>query len=159
MSSEWEKVVEEIEEKLLTLSAPDLNDICAALSLAEDKNEKDSPRMLRRCILQYLEGEDITSREDEGMSVLLELNDKIDEVKQKNIESNESFPQQVVQERHLVDENVIDGSNLDEQRESVPVLNATKASPVATHSASLVPPAVPKRLENSWTNWRTKSKR
>lgn len=65
-------------EKLLTLKAPDLNDVCAALGLTVEERDKDLPRKLRRLILQYIEGEDIISLEDEGMSVLLELNDKID---------------------------------------------------------------------------------
>lgn len=48
-------------------------------------------------------------------------------------QSIESLPQPVVQERHLVDKNVIGVSKSDDQRESVSVLNA---SPVATQSAS-----------------------
>lgn len=125
MSPDWEQLLEEIEEKLLTLLAPDLNEICAALSLAVDESEKDLPRKLRRRILQYLEGEDVTAREDEGMSLLLELDDKINEVKQKRCESNAPLSQQVVQEHHPVAENVIAPSNSDEQRESVSHLNAT----------------------------------
>ncbi len=80
MSSEWESIVAEIEEKLLTLKAPDLNDVCEALSLTVDERDQDVPRKLRRLIIQYIEGEEIISREDEGISVLLELNDKIDEL-------------------------------------------------------------------------------
>lgn len=84
MSSEWENVVAEIEEKLLTLSASELNDICAALSLTVDMSERDLPRKLRKRILQCVEGEEVTSQEDVGLSVLLQLNDKIDELKEKN---------------------------------------------------------------------------
>lgn len=73
MSPEWESIVAEIEEKLLTLKAPDLNDVCAALSLTVDERDKDSSRKLRRLVLQYIEGEGIISREDEGMTVLLKL--------------------------------------------------------------------------------------
>lgn len=74
MSADCEKVLEGIEEKLLTQSATDLNDMCAALSLTVDKNEKDLPCKLRRRILENLRG---TSQKDEGMSLLSELNDKI----------------------------------------------------------------------------------
>lgn len=31
--------------------------------------------------MQYLEGDDVMSQEDEGMSLLLQLSDKIDELK------------------------------------------------------------------------------
>ncbi|CAI5672713.1 unnamed protein product [Oreochromis niloticus] len=140
MSPGWEQLLEEIEEKLLTLLAPDLNEICAALSLAVDESEKDLPRKLRRRVLQYLEGEDVTAREDEGMSLLLELDDKINEVKQKRCESNAPLSQQVVQEHHLVAENVIAPSNSDEQRESISHLNATRVTPVATQSVPFVHP-------------------
>lgn len=37
MSSDWESIVEEIVEKLLTLKALDLNDICEALSLTVEE--------------------------------------------------------------------------------------------------------------------------
>lgn len=89
MSPEWEKVVRDIEEKLLTLSASDLNDICTALGLTVDENDKELPRKLRRFILQYLEGDDVVSREDEGMSVLLDLNDKIGDLTGINSHANE----------------------------------------------------------------------
>lgn len=83
LSSDWERGVSEIEEKLLTLSGPDLNYICPALDLAVDQNEMGSARIMRRHILQFVEGDAVTSREDEGMSVLLHLNNTIDEVKKK----------------------------------------------------------------------------
>lgn len=107
--------------------------------LAVDENEKDSARILRRRILQHLEGEDVTSLEDEGMSVLLDLNDKIDAAKKENGKSNESVPQQVVQEPHRVDEVVI-AADAVEQGESVSAVNAIEARPVATQRASLVHP-------------------
>ena len=47
MSSDWESTVAEIEEKLLTLKAPDLNDVCAGLGLTVDRRERDVPRKLR----------------------------------------------------------------------------------------------------------------
>lgn len=77
MSLEWESVVTEIEEKLLALKEPDLNNVCAALDLRVEEHNKNLPRKLRRLILQFLKGGDIISKEDEGMSVLLELNDKL----------------------------------------------------------------------------------
>lgn len=59
MSSDWESTVAEIEEKLVTLKAPDLNDVCTGLSLTVDRRDKDVPRKLRRQILQYIEGGDV----------------------------------------------------------------------------------------------------
>lgn len=84
-----------------------MNDICAALGLAVDTNDNNSPCKLRKHILYYLEEEDVTSQEDEGMVLFLELNYKIDKVKLKNKESNESLLQQVMQDHQPVDENTI----------------------------------------------------
>lgn len=158
MSSDWEEVVGEIEGKLLTLLASDLNDICAALNVDVEESEKDSARVLRRRILQYLEGDDVTSLEDAGMSVLLDLNDKIDDVKRQITKHSEPVPQvtatavrvqqveqatavqQTVQELHLVDEVDIAASNAVAQGESVFDKSATKTSPIATQHSSLVHP-------------------
>lgn len=54
LSSEWESIVAEIEEKLLTLKAPELNDVYAALGITVDEHYKGLPRKLRRLILQYI---------------------------------------------------------------------------------------------------------
>lgn len=75
--------------------------------------------MLRWHILQYLEQEDVISWEDEGMSVLLELRDKINWVKKGNRRCNVSVSQQVLQMYQSVGENVIVASDADEQGESV----------------------------------------
>ncbi len=139
MSSEWENVVSEIEEKLLTLSASELNEICEALNLIVDKSERDLPRKLRRRILQFLEGEDVTSQEDEGMSVLLQLKDNIDELKKKN-DDDELPLQQIGQERHPVDEIGMTHSNLNERRENVSAANTMGAASVANQSATFVHP-------------------
>lgn len=82
MSSGWEDMLEIIEEKLITLPVLRLVELCTeTLRIAINDKDKDSPRKLRRLILQHLEGDDVTSLEDEGMSLLLEINDKIDELK------------------------------------------------------------------------------
>lgn len=80
MSPEWEKLLEEIEEKLITLPCLELVDLCTSLEISVNE-DKDSPRKLRRLILQHLEGEDVTALEDEGISLLLKVNDRIDELK------------------------------------------------------------------------------
>lgn len=139
MSSEWENVVAEIEEKLLTLSASELNDICAALSLTVDMSERDLPRKLRRRILQYVEGEEVTSREDEGLSVLLQLNDKIDELKEKN-DDGEAPLQKMGQQCHIVDDVGMTSSHLNEQRENVSAANAIEAASFANQSVACVHP-------------------
>lgn len=137
MSSEWETLVVDIEEKLLTLTAPELNHICRALSLTVEKNDKDLPRKLRRHILQYLEGEDVISQEDEGMSLLLRVNDKIEEIKGKIDDDGVAQLQQIAQVRHPVVENDIAPSNPNEQGENVSVPNATGA---ASQNVSFVHP-------------------
>ena len=84
MSAAWESLVAEIEEKLLTLSAPELTDVCSTLNVTVDESDRDLPRKLRRLILQHVESKDVTGLEDGGMSLLLKLNDKLDELKEEN---------------------------------------------------------------------------
>lgn len=43
-----------------------------------DESNRASPRKLRSLLIQHLEGEDVTSLEDAGMSLLLGISDKID---------------------------------------------------------------------------------
>lgn len=133
MSSVWESVVAEIEEKLLTLKASDLNELCATLSLTIHKDDTDIPRKLRRQILQFIEGEDVISREDEGMSLLLELNDRIDELTGKMNECGEGLPQNKDQMR----ENEM-GANNPGQKEKV--FASSPSVPVTTESVSFVHP-------------------
>lgn len=90
-----------IQEKLLTLLAQELNDIWKTLRVTVDESNRDLPRELRRCILQYLEEEDVTSREDKGMSLLLQLNDQIGKLKEKNDGRYVFQPQQMVTRHHL----------------------------------------------------------
>jgi len=145
MSPDWESTMAEIEEKLLTLKAPELNDVCSELSLTVDGCDKDVPRKLRRQILQYVEGKDVISREDEGMSLLLQLNDRIDELKDKSKDIDDEFSLQVAEGRHLVDDNETTPSNPEEQRESVSTLNPTAS--VASQNASLVHPLYRRELK------------
>lgn len=144
MSSEWETLVAEIEEKLLTLTASNLNDICWALSLTVETSEKDLPRKLRRNILQYLEGEDVISQEDEGMSLLLQVNDKIEEIKGKSDANTVFQPQQIAEERRPVVENVIAPDSPNEQGENVSGPNATGA---ASQNVSFVHPLYRRELK------------
>lgn len=55
--------------------------------------------------MQYVETEEVTSREDEGMCLLLQLNDKINELRKKTGEDGASLPKKTVQDPHLVDAN------------------------------------------------------
>lgn len=137
MSPEWENIVEEIVSVTCLLSALDLN-ICTAFSPTVE---------LRRHLLQCLVRENVTSREDQGMSLLLELNDKIDEVKWKNTNSNQSIPQQMAQEHHHMDENVITSSNPGWQNENASVLNGTETSSNATQNLSFVHPLYRRELK------------
>lgn len=81
MSVTWESTLGQIEEKLLTLPAVELCDLCTMLELPISEEDKHLPRKMRRIILQYLEGEDVISLEDEGMSLLLKVGDRIEELK------------------------------------------------------------------------------
>lgn len=74
----WEATLDEIEGKLLELSASQLRDLCEMLMLNVREDETHTPRALRRRILQYLEGDDVVSLEDEGLSMLLDTKEKID---------------------------------------------------------------------------------
>lgn len=73
----WEATLDEIEGKLIELSASQLRDLCEMLMLNVKEDETHTPRALRRRILQYLEGDDV-SLEDEGLSMLLDTKGKID---------------------------------------------------------------------------------
>lgn len=64
MSPDLESVLTEIEEKLLTLKAPDLFDSCVEIGVVVGKKDKAVPRKLRRLILQCVETEEVTSREE-----------------------------------------------------------------------------------------------
>ena len=81
----WEATLDEIEGKLLELSASQLRDLCEMLMLNVREDETHTPRALRRRILQYLEGDDVVSLEDEGLSMLLDKKEKIDSL--INVES------------------------------------------------------------------------
>ena len=74
----WEATLDEIEGKLLELSASQLRDLCEMLMLNVREDETHTPRALRRRILQYLEGDDVVSLEDEGLIMLLDMKEKID---------------------------------------------------------------------------------
>lgn len=88
-----------------------------------DEGDRDLPRKLRRLILQYLEGEEVTSQEDGGMSLLLELNDTIDELKKKDDGSDKSQPKQIAPPHHPVGGNGTAPNNPDQQRESISASN------------------------------------
>lgn len=104
MSPDWESLLAEIEETLLTLSAPELTDICETLSINVNESDKDLPRKLRRLILQHLEGDDVTKLEDEGMSLLLKVNDQLGEIKDKRAGKDDLQPTQPAHPRPLVGE-------------------------------------------------------
>lgn len=73
MSSDWESLLTEIEEKLLTFKAPDLLDLCGVIGVAVGEKDKAVPRRLRRLILQYVETEEVASRGDKGMCLSLQM--------------------------------------------------------------------------------------
>lgn len=66
----------EIEAKLLGLTVKELHRVCEICKMAEDIKSK-TRRALVKHITKFCEREDLLEREDEGMSVLLELNDTL----------------------------------------------------------------------------------
>lgn len=120
----------EIEEKLLTLLAPQLNDVCA---VKVNESERDLPRKLRRLILQCLEGNDVTSMEDRGMS---ELNG----IKEKNAENNEPQAKQTALQHRLLGEYGTTPNNPDEESEYIPAPNNTEPASVPVRNPTFVHP-------------------
>ncbi|KAL7842136.1 hypothetical protein SRHO_G00238250 [Serrasalmus rhombeus] len=146
MSTEWENIIREIEEKLLTLTVSELNGICTALDLTVEKNDQDSPRKLRRHILHYLEGEDVISREDGGMTMLLQLNDQLDEIKEKSGTSVESQSVQLAQE-HLVDENESAPSECNERQKHSSTVNAVAETSIVGQNVTFAHPVYRRDLK------------
>ncbi len=109
----WEATLDEIESKLLELSISQLTRLCEMLKLNVGEGETHPPCALRRRILQYLEGDEIVSLEDEGLSLLLDIKEKIDGLRNYDDEETYSSPsveretrdeiqRKVVLERHPV---------------------------------------------------------
>lgn len=122
-------------EKLLTLSTPQLNDICVTLSVEVNESERDLPRKLRRLILQCLEGKDVTSLEDGGMSLILELNGKIDEIEDKNAENNGPQAKQTALQHRLLGEDGTTPNNPDEESEYTRAPNSTEPAHVPVRNS------------------------
>ena len=59
------------------------------------------------------------------MSLLIQLNDKIDELNEKSEDIDEFSPQEVLEDHNPVEDNETTPSNQEEQRENVSTLNAT----------------------------------
>ena len=72
------------------------------------------------------------------MSLLMQLNDKIDELIEKSEDIDESSPQEVLEDYNPVKDNETTPSNQEEQRENVSTLNATAY--VASHNVSFAHP-------------------
>ncbi len=77
----WEATLDEIESKLLELSALQMRSLCEMLKLNVGEGETHTPRTLRRRIMQHLEGDDVVLHEDEGLSILLDAKEKIDSLR------------------------------------------------------------------------------
>lgn len=78
MSEDREDFLLELEQKLCALSVEELLRVCEQCNITEKDNEEiqsKSRRALVKLISQFCEREEFLQREDEGMSVLLELND------------------------------------------------------------------------------------
>lgn len=102
------------------------------------ESERDLPRKLRRRILQYVEGEEVTSQEDEGLSVLLQLNDKIDELKENNYDDDEAPLQQIEQQRHPVDAISMTPSDSKGKKTDVAAANTMEGASAVNQSVAFV---------------------
>lgn len=83
-----------------------------------DESNRASPRKLRSLLIQHLEGEDVTSLEDAGMSLLLGISDKIDKLKEKNKSNDETQSKQMTPQGRLLRKGDTVSNNVDEVRES-----------------------------------------
>lgn len=78
----------EIEAKLLGLTVKELHRVCELCKIAEDIKSK-TRRALVKHITKFCEREDFLEREDEGMSVLLELNDTLAALREGPVETDD----------------------------------------------------------------------
>lgn len=81
MSEHLEDFLLEIEKKLFELSVKELQRACELCRITGKDNtdiQKKSRRALIKYIITFCEHDELLERDDEGMPVLLELNDTID---------------------------------------------------------------------------------
>lgn len=81
----------EIETKLFALTVKELYRVCELCKITGEGSEdikKKTRRALVKHVIKYCEREDFLEREDEGMSVLLELNDTLDALREDPAETD-----------------------------------------------------------------------
>lgn len=94
-----EATLDEIEGKLLKLSVSQLCGLCERLKLNVGEGETHASRAEK---MQYLEGKDVVSLEDEGLSVLWIRKDKIDSLRmgdEEEIDSASSVERKTITKR------------------------------------------------------------
>ncbi|KAI4889360.1 hypothetical protein NFI96_010288 [Prochilodus magdalenae] len=80
MESELENLQIEVKEALLKLSTKQLVEIWDALQIPQPELKAKTQNVLISHIIKYLESEEVTAVEDEGMTELLSLKDMIDKI-------------------------------------------------------------------------------
>ncbi|MGH0182395.1 UNVERIFIED_CONTAM: hypothetical protein FKN15_009407 [Acipenser sinensis] len=153
MSDEQDALLTEIEGKLLPLGLDELREICKLLNITVKEDEgapAKTPRFLRKLIIAYLEGDDVINLEDEGMSVLLELNDQLDCLRRESGANTETSPPQAVNNVEPV--NVVNDSTALQQQArplltksgiaTKSVINSTLSNAVPIDAPSLASPPV-----------------
>jgi len=139
----WEATLDEIESKLLELSASQLRSLCEMLMLNVGEDETHTPRALRRRILQHLEGDDVVSLEDEGLSMLLETKEKIESLRSVDEEETESSSSVGVEATNEVQRKV------DLERHSVGVSGIASEKPVENTATQSLYARTDRKLQNS----------
>ena len=92
MSERREEFLLEIETKLLGLTVKDLRRVCEYCKIAgkdsEDVKHKTCCALIKH-IVKFCECNELLEREDEGMSVLLELNDTLNTLRENLTETDD----------------------------------------------------------------------
>ena len=93
MSEHQEEFLLEIEKKLFGLTVKELHKVCEHCKIAGKDNEDikhKTRRALVKHVIKFCESEELLEREDEGMSVLLELDDKLEALRENRPETDDA---------------------------------------------------------------------
>lgn len=90
MAEDREEYLLETEKKLLELTVKELHRVCEYCAIAGKDNELiqgKSRRALVKHVIKFCERDELLAREDEGMSVLFDLNDTLDAMLESRLET------------------------------------------------------------------------
>lgn len=95
MSEHREHYLLELEKKLFELTVKELHRVCEWCAIAGKDNEDitgKTRRALVKHVIKFCERDELLEREDEGMSVLLDLNDTLDALLERRLETDVAGP-------------------------------------------------------------------